>query len=106
MSAFDNTSTLLPHQIAVTGLSAALELSRILIKQDYTVAIQLDCDIDNNLETAVFIVAYEDNCGGNLDHQELRFAVITGEEQEKIVKFRRNMQYKELVDNHYGAANK
>ena len=68
-------NALLRNTIATKGLDNALEVARVLIKNDYQVMIQLDdCDI--------YVVSYEDNDYRYGDNQ---FASLTQEEIEDII---------------------
>lgn len=68
---------LLKHYVSVEGIDNALELAKVLIKNNYQVFIQLDdCDI--------YIVSYEYN---DSDF-EYRFAAITDEEEAHIAETR------------------
>ena len=68
-------NALLRNTIATKGLDNALEVARVLIKNDYQVMIQLDdCDI--------YVVSYEDNDYRYGDNQ---FASLTQEEIEDIM---------------------
>lgn len=80
---------LLEHYVSVEGIDNALELAKVLIKNDYQVFIQLDdCDI--------YIVSYEHN---DPDF-EYRFAAITDKEEAHIAETREL----EADNKKYGAA--
>lgn len=79
-------NALLRNTIATKGLDNALEVAKVLIKNDYQVMIQLDdCDI--------YVVAFESNDPALGDNQ---FASLTQEEVEHIYDLRHDNSLREL----------
>ena len=79
-------NALLRNTIATKGLDNALEVAKVLIKNDYQVMIQLDdCDI--------YVVAYEDNDTKYGDNQ---FASLSPEEVEHIYDLRHDRALRDL----------
>ena len=79
-------NALLRNTIATKGLDNALEVARVLIKNDYQVMIQLDdCDI--------YVVSYENN---DCDYGDNQFASLTQEEVEHIYNLRHDRSLRDL----------
>lgn len=79
-------NALLRNTIATKGLDNALEVAKVLIKNDYQVMIQLDdCDI--------YVVAYESNDPTLGDNQ---FASLTQAEVEHIYDLRHDGSLRDL----------
>ena len=79
-------NALLRNTIATKGLDNALEVARVLIKNDYQVMIQLDdCDI--------YTIAFESNNAALGDNQ---FASLTQEEVEHIYNLRHDRSLRDL----------
>ena len=79
-------NALIDTYVSAKGLDNALEIAKILIKNDYQVMIQLDdCD--------VYIIAFEDNDASLGDNQ---FASLTQEEVEHIYNLRHDRSLRDL----------
>ena len=79
-------NALIDTYVSAKGLDNAMEIAKILIKNDYQVMIQLDdCD--------VYIIAFEDNDASLGDNQ---FASLTQEEVEHIYNLRHDRSLRDL----------
>ena len=79
-------NALIDTYVSAKGLDNAMEIAKILIKNDYQVMIQLDdCD--------VYIIAFEDNDPSLGDNQ---FASLTQEEVEHIYNLRHDRSLRDL----------
>ena len=79
-------NALIDTYLSAKGLDNAMEIAKILIKNDYQVMIQLDdCD--------VYIIAFEDNDASLGDNQ---FASLTQEEIEHIYNLRHDRSLRDL----------
>lgn len=79
-------NALLRNTITTKGLDNALEVAKVLIKNDYQVMIQLDdCDI--------YVVSYEDN---DISYGDNQFASLSPEEVEHIYDLRHDRSLRDL----------
>lgn len=79
-------NALLRNTITTKGLDNALEVAKVLIKNDYQVMIQLDdCDI--------YVVSYEDN---DISYGDNQFASLSPEEIEHIYDLRHDRSLRDL----------